>query len=82
MLTNTVISETRSSGNKESLETTIIDSHAPYNSTSPKKIIILLMARREASVTNFSDLKVTETVTFGRLRRTPNRLKSAKSWIA
>lgn len=61
MLSNTVISETTSSGNKESPESAILDHIPPANSTVPEKISVIQSTDEKPHVLSLENPKVTET---------------------
>lgn len=61
MLSNTVISETASSGNKESPESAILDHIPPVNSTVPEKISVIQSTDEKPHVLSLENPKVTET---------------------
>lgn len=62
VLSNTVISETPSSGNKESPETAVIISQAPENSAAPEKITVPPWPEEKPQLSTSVDSKVTETI--------------------
>ena len=62
MLSNTVISETTSSGNKESPESAILDHIPPANSTVPEKISVIQSTDEKPQLSTLENPKVTETV--------------------
>ncbi|GLT71812.1 hypothetical protein SLA2020_438050 [Shorea laevis] len=61
VLSNTVISETTSSGNKESPESAIIDHIPPANSTVPEKISVIQSTDEKPQLSTLENPKVTET---------------------
>jgi hypothetical protein len=62
VLSNTVISETTSSGNKESPESAILDHIPPANSTVPEKISVIQSTDEKTQLSTLENPKVTETV--------------------
>ncbi|XP_059459840.1 protein IQ-DOMAIN 32 isoform X2 [Corylus avellana] len=61
VLSNTVISETTSSGNKESPESAILDHIPPANSTVPEKISVIQSTDEKPQLSTLENPKVTET---------------------